>query len=353
MIKVKLYELEKHRNECAFRPYLWANEILRDVGIELTTGDSYDYAWVAQASIIDKKVSLEKSVENGLEFLSNITGDYMILDGQDSTSLIGTYEVFKESDALLLLKNSLLKDRSLYKEGWNLGRYYWGSGDYKLEDFDKHADRIVLSGTNWISTHWASVKTQKDQQPGPFWLDYFNYWKNKKYDLAAMYQYPSVKDNYEHGFLQSSYYDEHRAKSINVINELDIKVAKLENGKRVSESEYYSRLMHSKIILAPLGYGEMAPRDFEAAMFGAVLIKPDMSYIDTVPNVFIKDETYIACNHDFSDLSEKIEMILGSTEKYHYIIENARSKFEEEYTKENLATHVYRIFESLNGVSYE
>ena len=41
---------------------------------------------------------LSHSVENGLEFLSKISGDYMIVDGQDSTSLIGTYEVFKESN---------------------------------------------------------------------------------------------------------------------------------------------------------------------------------------------------------------------------------------------------------------
>ena len=136
MIKIKLYELDKHRNECTFRPYLWAQNTLKEIGIEFTQGDSYDFAWVAQASFLDKKVSLEESVNTGLEFLSKITGDYMLLDGQDSTSLIGSYEVFKESNALLLLKNSLLKDRSLYKQGSVLGRHYWGAGDYKLKDFE-------------------------------------------------------------------------------------------------------------------------------------------------------------------------------------------------------------------------
>ncbi len=104
MIKVKLYELDKHRNECTFRPYIWAHNVLKDVGIEFTRGDSYDYAWVAQASFLNKKVSLQESVDNGLEFLSKITGDYMLIDGQDSTSLMGSYEVFKDSNALLLLK---------------------------------------------------------------------------------------------------------------------------------------------------------------------------------------------------------------------------------------------------------
>ena len=62
MIKIKLHEPDKHRNECTFRPFLWAQNVLKDVGIEFTTRGSYDYAWVAQASIINKRVSLKESV---------------------------------------------------------------------------------------------------------------------------------------------------------------------------------------------------------------------------------------------------------------------------------------------------
>jgi hypothetical protein len=342
MIKIKLYESDIHRNECTFRPFLWAQNVLRDIGIEFTTGDSYDYAWVAQASIIDKKKPLNESVENGLEFLSKITGDYMIIDGQDSTSLIGTYEVFKESNALLMLKNSLLKDRSLYKQGSKLGRHYWGKGDYKLEDFDQYSDRIVLSGTNWLGTHYAGIQVQ--------WFDYD---KPKEYDVSAMFQYPSLTPVYEHGFPQSIHYDEFRKPGVEIINNLNCKVAKLNGGERVPLQEYYNRVFNSKIIFAPFGYGEMAPRDLEAAMFGAILVKPDTSYIDTTPNVFIDGETYIACKHDFSDLEEKINKILGNIESHYYIIENARKKFIESYTPKNLALHLYKVFESLNTVEIE
>ena len=60
MIKIKLYELDKHRNECTFRPYLYAQNVLKEIGIEFTTGDSYDFAWIAQASFLNKRVSLEQ-----------------------------------------------------------------------------------------------------------------------------------------------------------------------------------------------------------------------------------------------------------------------------------------------------
>ena len=69
MIKIKLYELDKHRNECAFRPFLWAQNTLKEIGIEFTQGDSYDFAWVAQASFLNKKLPLQESVNNGLEFI--------------------------------------------------------------------------------------------------------------------------------------------------------------------------------------------------------------------------------------------------------------------------------------------
>ena len=111
MIKIKLYELDKHRNECTFRPYAFAHNVIKDIGIEfITEGDSYDYAWIGQGSILDKKLPLQQAIDKGVEYISKISGDYMIVDGQDSTSLIGTYDVFKESKASLLLKSSLLKE---------------------------------------------------------------------------------------------------------------------------------------------------------------------------------------------------------------------------------------------------
>lgn len=341
MIKVKLYELDKHRNECAFRPYIWAQNILREIGIELTTGDSYDFGLVGQASIINKKVSLDQSVNDGLEFLSKITGDYMILDGQDSTSLMGTYEVFKESNAKLLLKNSLLKDRSLYKQGLQLGRYYWGPGDYKLTDFDEYSDRIVLSGTNWLMTHWSGIKPQWYNLP------------QKQYDVSAMFQYPQGTDVYEHGHLQSIHYDNYRKPMMDILSNIECNIAKLENGVRVSQEEYYNRISSAKILLAPYGYGEMAPRDLDAAQFGAILIKPNMSHVDTYPNPFVENETYIPCNHDYSDLQEKIEKILGNYNDYLYIINNARRKFSELFTQENVAIQFYNIFKNLEGVTDE
>jgi len=312
-----------------------AQNVLRDVGIELTDGNSYDFAWVAQASFMNKKVSLEQSTNDGLEFLSKITGDYMLLDGQDATTLIGAYDVFTESNALLLLKNTLLKDRELYKQGWSNGRMYWGKGDYKCKNFDKYKDMIQLSGTNWLST------------VTPNWHSNIP----KKHDVSALFSYPSLKPVYEHDLHQSAEYDKHRKPCVDIIETLDCDVAKLVNGEKLSQQDYYNTMAQSKIVVAPLGYGEMAPRDIETTMFGSILIKPDMSYIDSNPMWYEDGKTYIACKHDYSDLPEKVDYVLKNfNELQRTMVPYARNKFEELYTHENTAINTYNIFKELTGV---
>ena len=352
MIKIKLYDCHIHRNECTFRPYWFANNVIKDIGIEFVIeGDSYDYAWIGQGSIVNKKLPLQQSIEEGINYISKITGDYMIVDGQDSTSLIGTYDVFKESNASLLLKSSLLKDRSLYKNKTASGRHYWPGGDYSIDDFDKYSDRIVLSGTNWLSTYWSlmpgwagtnHLKTDlKNQWSKPSWAKIS---VDKEYDVCAMFQYPSTDSNYEYEYRLDQYYDKFRKPCIDIAHNLNCNVAKLNNGVKLPAQEYYQKMFDSKIVLAPFGYGEMAPRDTESAVCGAILIKPDMDYIETNPNIFKKDETYIACKHDFSDLEEKVTEILGNYENYLYIVENMRETIEEELSPENLAMNLYNLF---------
>tara|TARA_R100001163_G_C5057192_1_gene193707 strand:- start:199 stop:1146 length:948 start_codon:yes stop_codon:yes gene_type:complete len=313
-----------------------AQNIFKDVGIEFTTSDDYDYAFVGQASIIDKKKPLRQSVDEGLEFLSKITGDYMIVDGQDATTLIGTIDVFRESNALLFLKNSYLKDFDLYKQGWANGRYYWGRGDYSVPDIDELKPRMKLTGCNWLHT------------VTPNWLDYS---KEKSYDVSCMFGYPTKTPVYEHDICQTDYYDPHRKKLMETLG-TKYNVAGLIDGVRIPIEEYYQKMFDSKITMAPLGYGEMAPRDIEATMFGSVLMKPDMSYILSEPFVYEDDETYIAVNYDWSNLEEKIDYVLSDYDNIRErIVTTMRTRFEEKYDLRNLVIYLYDVIKSLDGVT--
>ncbi len=336
MIKIKIYEIDKHRNETTFRPFLFARHIFNEIGIEFVTDGQADFAFVGHASFVNKKLSLSESVSSGLKFLETVKEPYFLFDGQDAATLIGSYEVFEQSKAIYLLKPTLYTNRSEYINKYVNGRLYWGCGEYSIPNLDI-MDKIKLSGFNWLST------TQ------PQWLNYNN---NKHFDVSAMFMYPH-KDVFEHGLNQAIHYNRFRQ---NVFNNLSTKfnVAKLENGIRLPLNEYYNRMSNSKIILAPFGFGEIAPRDLEATMFGSVLIKPDMSHLETLPNLYIPYKTYVPCKHDFSDLNEKIDYVLSDFNNLQsFYVENMRRRYMEVYDLNKLVLHYYNLFKNMKGVAVE
>jgi hypothetical protein len=80
---------------------------------------------------------------------------------------------------------------------------------------------------------------------------------------------------------------------------------------KVSRRAYLRELAESRIAVSPFGLGEISLRDFEIFMNGALLLKPDMSEVETWPNFFQDGLTMVAHRWDLSDLEAKIEAILS------------------------------------------
>jgi hypothetical protein len=55
-------------------------------------------------------------------------------------------------------------------------------------------------------------------------------------------------------------------------------------------------------------------RDYEAHATGALLLKPDMSHLRVLPDVFVPFETYVPLKWDLSDFGEKVEHYLRNHE---------------------------------------
>lgn len=70
----------------------------------------------------------------------------------------------------------------------------------------------------------------------------------------------------------------------------------------ISKHKYLNELRTSYAVFSPYGWGEICYRDFEAIMFGCLLIKPDMSHIETWPNIY-KNEFYVSVDWDLEDLN--------------------------------------------------
>ena len=339
MIKIRLVQPDLHRNEIAFRPYWRAREVFKQVGIEFIIEDaSYDFAFIAQASFIDKQVSLSESTEKGIEFVSKFGKDVLLLDGQDSHSLIGTAEILKGTDVRVMFKNTLLKDLSQYKQGWVNGRTYWGNGDYSVPYINDIRDRIKLSGTNWLSTIT------------PTW---YKYDSNKPFDVSCMFSWGDSL-NYEYSNLTSPYYDNHRKELLLKLENTSYKVTKREKGVRIPQDQFYQNMYNSKIVTAPIRYGEIAVRDIEAASFGSVLLKPDMSHLDSYPFIYKDKETYIACKYDWSDVREKIDYILSNYKELQpYLTENIKNEYTQQYSNESLVKYFYKQLSTVQGIGHE
>lgn len=80
---------------------------------------------------------------------------------------------------------------------------------------------------------------------------------------------------------------------------------------KLSRRRYLAELRASMLAVSPFGLGEITLRDFEVFMAGAALVKPDMSGIETWPDLYRDGESMIAHRWDLADLEEKIESALA------------------------------------------
>lgn len=92
---------------------------------------------------------------------------------------------------------------------------------------------------------------------------------------------------------------------------------------KVSQNQYNREIKNSRITLSPFGWGEVCFRDFEAVLNGSLLLKPDMSHLETWPDIFIPYETYVPFDWDATDLVEKGEYYLQNEKERIRIVRNA------------------------------
>ena len=73
---------------------------------------------------------------------------------------------------------------------------------------------------------------------------------------------------------------------------------------------YLEELAKASAVYSPFGWGEICFRDYECLLNGALLIKPDMSHVQTFPDIY-KENCYLPVSWDLSDLLEVIDEALS------------------------------------------
>lgn len=329
MIKIKIVNPTKGRNEPTFRPFLFAQEGFKQIGVEFVDGADYDFVFVGMADFIDRKVSLQQSIQQGLDFIKQYGDRCFLFDGSDSTSLLGAYEVFAESNARYLFKNQLLKKRTEYSIPTPFNKCFF-LGECELNigyDIPEEVwSRIKLSGYNLGSLL-------------PHYRTHYNYSPDKPYDVCAIYQ-AYHPENYDHGVRNDTFYTQHRTAAWDQLKQMDNLLILMD---KLPKEEYLEKMWKSKVALSPFGMGEVCFRDFELMQFGTIMIKPSMEHIQTYPNPYVRGVTYIPAKHDWSDLYDILLQVVDDADNCQQMVHNMRKKFLEEYTPENFVRYWYNI----------
>jgi hypothetical protein len=70
---------------------------------------------------------------------------------------------------------------------------------------------------------------------------------------------------------------------------------------KLNRRAFLDEMRNAHLVVSPFGLGEITLKDFEALLCGAALLKPDMSHLETWPNLFRNGETMLAHRWDLSD----------------------------------------------------
>jgi hypothetical protein len=194
-------------------------------------------------------------------------------------------------------KKSLFKDRSVYLRDFK--------GDTNLTEF--YGDLYTVEQGGPVPWHVPEPLLNKLQlSPNFFTAPRFL----NGFDADAPPQAPrSIDVQSRLGTKGSPWYQAMRqdaADRISAIPNLTLSPpGKLDLGAFMAELE------NAKLCFSPFGYGELCWRDVEAFQTGAVLIKPDMGHLETLPDLYIPGVTYLPVKWDFSDLEAVVTTALN------------------------------------------
>lgn len=233
-----------------------------------------------------------------------------------------------------LLKHQRLRDVHQYQQplagGTVITDYLVKELGYDIKDWSVQS--VVPAGfEHRIGTGWnvTLIKRFKQKLLSPF--PWHTNRKQKSIDIFCRLSYGPQN--------QIEWYTQYRMAAVEALQPLashyNLAVSgEFEGQKTISSRQYFQELQQSRIAFCPFGWGETTWRDYEAICYDCLLMKPDMSHVDTQPNIFIPFETYVPVRWDLQDVAEKCHYYLQNPEEADRIIQNARHIYTD-YFKQN------------------
>jgi hypothetical protein len=256
----------------------------------------------------------------------------------------------------LFLKNQLLKDKSKYLEPFKTGRIYT---DFFDELYDcaektvnypvpekKHLGKLGLSWNtcfeNYTPSRYGTRARLKQRLRGIF----PNLMSEK---LSVHFVPPEARRNIA---LSCRLGLGHSRKSVVAHRSAIIEkaVALGASKGKIPLKDYFTEMCNAKVATGPFGVGEITLRDFEIIICGAALLKPDMSHMETWPELFMPGKTFIPHKWDLSDFTKKARELIENDDLRVETASNARKTYKYILSREGLEKFTERLVKKISAL---
>jgi hypothetical protein len=124
-------------------------------------------------------------------------------------------------------------------------------------------------------------------------------------------------------------------------------------GEKLPRTRYLQLVGNAKMVLSLFGWGEICFRDFEAFMAGAALLRPDVSHLETWPDVYTAHETYWPVEWDLSDLVASYHHLLSHETLRLGLAQTGQARYRRLWTREGRECFCERLGEIVGSALSE
>ena len=296
---------------------------------------------------IRKKINLNTKAQHvdNLIKISKLNQNIVWLDNSDSAGTT-SFEVLPYIKKYV--KKQFYNDKDLYRKNFFRGRFYsdFYQKKFNLEKKNKsetvllpkeHDNKLVLGWNIGVGNYFDVFNFNKINK----FQCIVNSLLKKNYKELFQYtlKYHNLATRKQKVFYKFNLRNNDKKKSIhfqrNQVNKI------LENEfnlptHRLNHRAYLEQLKNSKISIGAFGWGEICYREFEAIKMGAAIIFPNVDYLETWPNIYQDNFSYISYELDFSNLIQKIDLVLNNKNLRESLVENSQKIHKNVYSEVGL-----------------
>lgn len=296
------------------------NKRLRDADYLMIHSRYFEDGW---QNIFKRTAKSEEDLITFLVGIRQVVGKLIWFDAADSTGS-NDFPIIEFVDTFL--KKQILKNIDYYSEGRDL-RIWLNNNDFEqtLSGFKQCSkDQLYKIKVGWniglndYRTYGYKLTRLSNYLSYNIYPNKFSLVdKDREFDLI----FRGTTHN-SSGLANAVSFQ--RNKVISMFDTLNFHILR---GNPVPKNKYWQELRNSKVSISPFGWGEICYRDFETLISGSLLIKPSMEHLETYPNIYVPNETYIPLSWNLNDLEEKLEDLLNNYSAYKHIAENAQQLY--------------------------